>query len=154
MKKLIIILIIGCICFSAGCTGSFKLTRALHQWQTSFDSQWVDEAVFLGCVIIPVYEVAMLGDGFIFNVVEFWTGNNPMGSARLEGEGKGVEMVLKEDGSILVSDGRRAFTLERTAVGVVAKDPAGNVLYRAVKDVDGVISLYDGAGKLVQESRS
>jgi hypothetical protein len=61
-----------------GCTGPFTLTKNVHKWQTSFDDQWVDEAAFLGCVILPVYSLSTLADGLIFNSVEFWTGENPM----------------------------------------------------------------------------
>jgi hypothetical protein len=58
MKKLVVALVIGCIIFGAGCTGPFKLTKRIHDWQTSFDSKWVDELAFLGCAILPVYGAA------------------------------------------------------------------------------------------------
>ena len=64
----------------AGCTGPFALTKKVHKWQRDFDGKWVEELVFLGCVIIPVYGLTMLGDGIIFNSVEFWTGDNPIDS--------------------------------------------------------------------------
>ena len=97
----------------------------------------MDEVAFLGCVILPVYGLAMLGDAIIFNSVEFWTGDNPMETVQMEGDGKTVEMALQEDGSILVSDGQRAFVLERTETGVIAKDADGHVLYRSMKNTDG-----------------
>ena len=75
-----------------GCTGPFVLTKNVHTWQTSFDDKWVDEVAFLGCVILPVYGLASLGDALIFNSVEFWTGDNPMDSVAAPA---GNEMCLR-----------------------------------------------------------
>lgn len=75
-----------------GCTGPFVLTKKLHNWQTSFDDKWVDEVAFLGCIILPVYSLATLADGLIFNSVEFWTGENPMDNAAAP---QGDEMCLR-----------------------------------------------------------
>jgi hypothetical protein len=80
MKKFIPLALIASILLT-GCTGPFVLTKNLHKWQTSFEDKWVDEVAFLGCVILPVYGLATLADGLIFNSVEFWTGENPMDSA-------------------------------------------------------------------------
>lgn len=62
---------------TVGCTGHFRLTKKVHTWQTGFENKWAAEGVFLGCVILPVYGLCMLGDGLIFNSMEFWGGNNP-----------------------------------------------------------------------------
>ena len=77
MKKFLIAAVTLSILLT-GCTGPFVLTKKVHTWQTSFDDKWVDEVAFLGCVILPVYGLATLGDGLIFNSVEFWTGDNTM----------------------------------------------------------------------------
>ena len=125
-----------------------------HNWQTSFENRWVDEVAFLGCVILPVYGLSMLGDAIIFNSVEFWTGDNPMDTVKLEGDGKTVEMALQEDGSIRILEGQQLLTLERTDMGVTARDAGGNVMYRAVKDDNNLISVYDASGELVKRSDS
>lgn len=80
MKKKVITALTGCILL-AGCTGPFALTKKVHTWQTGFEEKWVDEAAFLGCVILPVYSLCTLGDAVIFNSIEFWTGDNPMNTA-------------------------------------------------------------------------
>ena len=154
MKKLIASLLIGCIVLGAGCTGPFKLTKGVHKWQTGFENKWVDEAAFLGCIILPVYGLATLGDAIIFNSVEFWTGENPMDTVKLERDGKTVEMSLQADGSIRVSGGQQTLILERTDMGVTAKDASGNVMYRSVKDKNNLISVYDASGKLIKRSDS
>jgi uncharacterized protein DUF3332 len=152
--RLIAILLVGCILVSVGCTGPFNLTKRVHKWQTSFENRWSDEAAFLGCVILPVYGLASLGDAIIFNTIEFWGGENPIEAARVEGDGKTVDMALQEDGSIHISDGQQTFTFVRTDAGVTAKDADGNVVYRSVKDETNVVSVYDASGELVRRSAS
>ena len=107
MKKLLVCLVLGSVILSTGCTGTFGLTRKIHNWQTSFENRWVDEAAFLGCVILPVYGLSTLGDALIFNSIEFWTGNNPMHEALKQGDGPSVVTRLKEDGAIRFSCGSR-----------------------------------------------
>ncbi|MDH3346103.1 MAG: DUF3332 domain-containing protein [Kiritimatiellaceae bacterium] len=91
MKKTLIALVTLSILLT-GCTGPFVLTRKVRDWQTDFDEKWVDEVAFLGCVILPVYGLSMLGDALIFNSVEFWTGDNPMNSVDAP---TGNEMCLR-----------------------------------------------------------
>jgi Domain of unknown function (DUF3332) len=92
MKKFIPALLIATILFT-GCTGPFALTKNLHKWQTNVsDDLWAEEGVFLACVIIPVYEVCVLGDAIIFNSIEFWGGENPIQSASAPA---GNEMCLR-----------------------------------------------------------
>ncbi len=35
-------------------------------------------AIFLGLNIVPVYSLAYLVDLFVFNAIEFWSGDNPL----------------------------------------------------------------------------
>ena len=77
MKKIVASLLTATVLLT-GCTGPFQLTKNLHKWQTSSDEKWIDEVVFLGCVILPVYGIACLGDAIIFNSIEFWGGENPI----------------------------------------------------------------------------
>lgn len=92
MKKFIPALLIASILLT-GCTGPFVLTKNLHKWQTNAsDDQWAEEVLFLGCIIIPVYEVCTLADAIIFNSIEFWGGENPMKNAAVP---QGNEMCLR-----------------------------------------------------------
>ena len=43
--------------------------------------------------IIPAYEICILGDGLIFNSIEFWGGNNPI--AMKDGQVEEMEMMHK-----------------------------------------------------------
>lgn len=62
---------------SPGCVGPFKLTSNLHDWNTSMESKWPQELVFLPLAFL-VYPWTLIGDAVIFNSVEFWTGSNPI----------------------------------------------------------------------------
>jgi hypothetical protein len=57
------------------------------------DSKFVNNLVFWGLNIIPVYGLFFLGDTIIFNVIEFWSGSNPI--AMEEGEQE-IQMVERE----------------------------------------------------------
>ncbi len=59
----------------AGCYGTYSATNTLNRWNgTVSDNKIVTSAVHLGLWIIPVYELAIVGDFFIFNTVEFLQG--------------------------------------------------------------------------------
>ena len=61
----------------AQCVGTFTLTKKVHRFVRGMSNKWVSWLVFLVCVIIPVYGIAMLVDGIVLNSIEFWTGGNP-----------------------------------------------------------------------------
>jgi len=66
---------------TAGCLGRFAAFNNLSNWnQKATDNKWLNELIFLGLSIIPVYWLALLGDALIFNSIEFWGGKNPMTS--------------------------------------------------------------------------
>ncbi|SPD72023.1 hypothetical protein PITCH_A1150058 [uncultured Desulfobacterium sp.] len=86
MQRFITCLIIVCL-FLAGCTGSFRLTKNVHNFTRGQANKWLDEAVFVGCIILPVYPCAMIGDGVLFNSIEFWSGKNPVQVANPRADG-------------------------------------------------------------------
>lgn len=80
MKRLLIALsITGMLATTAGCYGSFALSKKVHTWNgTVSGDKFVHTLVFWALIIVPVYEVSMLADGLVFNTIEFWTGSNPL----------------------------------------------------------------------------
>lgn len=86
VTKVIVVALIGTFGVSmTGCYGTFALTSKVHDWNGQVSqSKFVNELVFLGLCILPVYELCVLGDGLIFNSIEFWGGSNPI--AMNEGE--------------------------------------------------------------------
>ena len=130
MKKMIVCLLISMVLIS-GCTGSFQATKYIHDFHRSQKNQWLDEAVFLGCTLLPVYWFAMLGDGLFFNTIEFWTNKNPLSDVANNTPDKDI-------------------TIERNTEGFVVKDKSGTVLYTSLKDSKGGVMVYNGDEVLVR----
>lgn len=102
-----------------GCFGSFALTSKVHEWNASVSQQkFVNELVFLGFCILPVYELAALGDVLIFNTIEFWDGSNPVAMEPGEVEETQVEYagnsytVTKSQNKIAITSDATALTSE------------------------------------------
>jgi len=70
-----------------GCFGSFQLTRSVYQWNESVTpNKFAQTLLFYGMNVVPVYGAAGFLDFFVFNLVEFWSGSNPMAMAEGEHE--------------------------------------------------------------------
>lgn len=86
MKKTIInsiaILLLSVFSFSSmGCFGNFALTRKLYTWNEGVMGddllgKFVKTLIFY--VASPVYGIVGFVDFAILNLVEFWTGSNPL----------------------------------------------------------------------------
>lgn len=62
-----------------GCFGEFALVRKVYNWNEDVsDSKFVRTLVFYLLNIIPVYGVASMIDVVILNLIEFWSGSNPL----------------------------------------------------------------------------
>jgi hypothetical protein len=60
---------------SSGCYGSWSAARAVHRWNGHItQDRYVNSVIHFGLFVIPVYPIVALGDFFIFNTVEFFTG--------------------------------------------------------------------------------
>lgn len=92
-----------------GCYGKFHLTNTIYKWNGEVSgNKFVQTLVFWALVIIPVYELLMLGDGIIFNVIEFWTGSNPI--AANDGPERPT-MTAMADGSTVFSTAQHRYRL-------------------------------------------
>ena len=67
-----------------GCFGSFALTKKVYEFNDGLENKWLKSIAFWGLNIILVYGFAGFVDVVILNLVEFWTGSNPL--AMQEGE--------------------------------------------------------------------
>ena len=99
MKKnkslLVCTVLAGSILFTS-CIGSFKLWGGLKDWNEGVGNKFVNELVFIALHIVPVYEIAYLGDLLIFNSIEFWSGSNPVASNEVkEMKGENGEYLVK-----------------------------------------------------------
>ncbi|MBP8878130.1 MAG: DUF3332 family protein, partial [Flavobacteriales bacterium] len=62
-----------------GCFGEFALVRKVYEWNDNLsDSKFVKTLVFYVLNIIPVYGIASFIDVVILNLIEFWSGSNPL----------------------------------------------------------------------------
>lgn len=62
-----------------GCFGEFALVRKLYNWNDDLSSsKFVKTLVFYVLNIIPVYGAASFIDFVILNLIEFWSGSNPL----------------------------------------------------------------------------
>ena len=77
IKKLPAALALGTCFFATSCIGPNNAFNSVATWNSKLaDSKFVNELVFLGLNIVPVYPLCLFGDYLVFNSVEFWTGNN------------------------------------------------------------------------------
>jgi hypothetical protein len=136
------------------CTGSFTLTKKVHNFNRDFDEKWVEECVFLAFVIVPVYAVTTLGDALIFNSLEFWTGDNPMASVDRKTPVVAYDRLTDRIVVTAAGNTRTTLTLERGDHELIARDAHGTVVYHIVPADDGAVALYTADGHLVQQLSS
>jgi hypothetical protein len=78
-KLLVPALIAATLATTTGCYGEFAATRKIYGWNSHVSgNKIVNSAVMWGLIIIPVYELASLGDIIIFNPIEVVSGSNPL----------------------------------------------------------------------------
>ena len=77
MKHLASVALVATLAASQpACYGSYGAFHAVHRFNGRVTgSKVVNSVIHLGLWIIPVYELSLLGDFFIFNNIEFLTGS-------------------------------------------------------------------------------
>ena len=88
----------------AGCFGQFTLVRGLYQFNKQVEDKFVRSLVFDVMVILPVYGIAAMVDWAVLNVIEFWTGKNPVVIKITEINGETVVQTISraDDGDVLI----------------------------------------------------
>ena len=119
-----------------GCFGRFPLTHRIYDLnQDVSNNKFVQTLVFWLFVIVPVYEIGILADAVIFNLVEYWTGDRLISSGPMEDAfGNIVTLEPSEDGNELL------MTMTRDGV-IVAQD-------RYVKVSDSLFEIRDAEDNL------
>ena len=83
-KTVAIVVLVSFMSVTSAGYGPFNLTRNVYHWNNEIkgsgevNEKWMKEIVFFGMIIIPVYMFSALLDAFIFNAIQFWTGDNPI----------------------------------------------------------------------------
>lgn len=131
-----------------GCFGSFPLVTKVHSFNKDVGDKWVQELVFLALVIIPVYELAALGDALIFNTIEFWGGNSPLDTrASLLEDGSELELSSADADAVRVrhlAGDQVLQNVEIVRVGqsaMLVRDADGNVLSTLERLPDGSVAV-------------
>lgn len=79
MKKSLISAVLALGMLTPACLGPDNLYNGIKNWNAEVaDQDWLNEVIFIGFWIIPVYPIAAIGDIVIFNTIEYWTGDNPV----------------------------------------------------------------------------
>ena len=79
MKRALVAAVLALSLSSASCLGPDHAYGQIKNWNAGLsDQDWVNELVFLGLCIIPVYPIALTGDWLIFNTIGYWSGSNPI----------------------------------------------------------------------------
>lgn len=151
------LVVVGLLFGTAGCYGSFKLTNIVYDVNGQVRPGLLRQVTFWVFLIIPVYEVAVLGDIVILNLIEFWTGADFGGFSR-SGEADNLEFVMTpaEDGRTADLTVRRdnetvaRATFVRISDDVCeARSPKGRLLAKAVRTDDGKLCLQDAEGNSI-----
>jgi len=79
MKNRIVTIVLSSSLLLTSCIGSFSAFNGIREWnESATDNKFANELIFIALWIIPVYQIASLGDLVVFNAIEFWDGTNPI----------------------------------------------------------------------------
>ena len=168
-KTVTIAVIASFMSVTTACYGPFNLTRNVYHFNSGvkgsgeINEKWMKEIVFFGMIIIPVYMFSALLDAFIFNAIQFWTGDNPV--KLTQGPDGYLQAVQLRDLTIDVvwsADHRSAALTYRQrgqsiktariveeGTGYRLVDAGGQALYLTEEAVDGGLNIVDGECRLV-----
>lgn len=81
--KLVSGFVLVCMLFTGfmqtSCMGKFALLKKLYSWnEKATGNKFIDNLLFWILNFIPVYGFVVFIDAVILNLIEFWTGSNPL----------------------------------------------------------------------------
>jgi Domain of unknown function (DUF3332) len=162
-KRIVAAIVVGSfLTVTTACYGPFNLTKNVYHWNSNIkgssevNEKWMKEFVFFGMIIIPVYMFSALLDAFIFNSIQFWSGNNPVkaneagsdGATRVVRLGGLTVTMAENDRGTTVTYERngiveRRATIETNATGYRLIDDTGALLAEAEMGQNGSVTLLD-----------
>ena len=154
---------------TTACYGPFNLTRNVYQWNSNIkggkevNEKWMKEIVFFGMIIIPVYMFSALLDSFIFNSIQFWSGDNPIKASDLGDDGQTkvaqvgdltMRWTSTSEGATVTYERRgiieRRATIVSSATGYRLVNEKGNTLAEVEYASDGTLTVLDQDCRVVQ----
>ena len=103
-KQILICSVLASSMLFSSCIGSFKLWNNLKSWNQGVGNKFVNELVFIGLNIVPVYGIAYLADVLVLNSIEFWSGRSAMAE-------NSIKEVEGENGTYMVERRNDGYTL-------------------------------------------
>jgi hypothetical protein len=167
-RIMISLVLVSLVTAITACYGPFNMTRNVYHWNSNIkgsgqvNDKWMKEFVFFGMIVIPVYMFSALLDAFVFNAIQFWSGDNPI--KLTQGPDGHIQEVQLRDQIIRVtwSEDRRSADLTywqqgrtiRTALIVEEGDgyrllEGGRTLFLTELAIDGGVNFVDGDCQLV-----
>jgi hypothetical protein len=142
-----------------GCYGAFPLTNKIYKFNGDISHhKIIQTVVFWVFVIVPVYEIGMLGDAIICNLIEFWTGEQilSMGPTTDSNgntvcltpspDGRQAVLTVSRDGTVLAQE----FFAKVSDTTFEVRDAQGKLHGKVLKSPDGTISLTDRNGAVMR----
>jgi hypothetical protein len=170
IKRIVAAIVVGSfLTITTACYGPFNLTRNVYHWNSGIkgsgevSEKWMKEFVFFGMIIVPVYMFSALLDAFIFNSIQFWSGDNPVKASELGDDGQtkvaqvgdltmrwtatseGATVTYERHGAIE----RRAMIVS-SATGYRLLDERGMTLAETEYAADGTLTILDQECQVVQ----
>ncbi len=114
--------------------GSWKVTKSLYKWnEKATDNRFVNNVLFWALHVTFVYPIAVTIDYFVLNLIEFWTGSNPISMKAGEKE---TQVVMKNGIKVEITA-----TQNRLDIKTLEGKDAGQVLSMIYYPVDGSWNL-------------
>jgi hypothetical protein len=168
-KGVICIALASFMGISTACYGPFNLTKNVYRWNSGIkgsgevNEKWMKEFVFFGMIIIPVYMFSALLDAFIFNSIQFWSGDNPVKASELGDDGQTkmaqvgdltMRWAATSEGTTVTYERHgiveRRATIVSSATGYRLLDEKGMTLAEAEYAADGTLTVLDQDCQIVQ----
>lgn len=141
------------------CIGEFALTKKVLTWNKQISNKFVNELVFFGMWILPVYEISAIADALVINSIEFWSGSNPLAST-------GHKTIDAQTGRYLIAWDETGYTITNEADHSVTRlnfdkdtdswsvaTPEGDVTFLTFIDESHVkMPTQDGSSTVVELS--
>ena len=142
-----------------GCYGGFPLTNKIYGFNGDISRhKLVQTVTFWVFIIFPVYEIGMLADAIIFNLVEFWTGEQILSVGPTtdsngntvcltpSSDGRQAVLTVSRHGKVLAQE----FFVKVSDTTFEVRDAQGALHGKVLKSPDGTISLTDHSGAVVR----
>lgn len=169
-KKVVICIVLASFMgITTACYGPFNLTKNVYRWNSGIkgsgevSEKWMKEFVFFGMIIVPVYMFSALLDAFIFNSIQFWSGDNPVKASALGDDGQTkvaqvgdltMRWTATSEGATVTYERKgiieRRATIVSSATGYRLIDEKGLTLAEAEYAVDGTLTVLDQDCQIVQ----